>query len=97
MLSGAYIELGKLEQRFLAIVDSAVEAENELKKRLVKGGFFLEQPQLTVSVAETRGHQFGDGVLLVEERVLIQQLLTAWDAEALGEVKQPFPGGLMPD
>ena len=36
---------------------TAVEAENELKKRLVKGGFFLEAPELTVSVAETRGHQ----------------------------------------
>ena len=33
-----------------------VDAENELKKRLVKGGYFLEPPQLTVSVMETRGN-----------------------------------------
>jgi polysaccharide biosynthesis/export protein len=36
---------------------TAVEAENELKRRLVRGGYFLEPPQLTVSVTETLGNQ----------------------------------------
>ena len=62
---------------------TAVQAERALKKRLVKGGFFIDPPELTVSVAEARGHQVfvigrvrGPGAIAATRRLSVMQALS---------------------
>lgn len=73
---------------------TAVQAEEALKKRFVEGGFFLDPPELTVSVAETQGHQVfvigrvrGPGAIAAKRRVSVMQALSL--AGGLDEFADP--------